>query len=124
MADTEQRKFTRVLFETEITITAGNETATSRQLRDISMGGASFEIDGVLSVGTECLLQINLVGPASHLRIQVEGEVLRQEANAVAVGFTRIDLDSLIHLRHLIRIHSSDPETIEQEYRTSLLEIS
>lgn len=124
MPDTEKRKFTRVPFHTKIKVTSGGTILASNRLRDISLGGAFFIVDGSLPEGNHCILDIDLIGPASLLRIQVEGEVVRMEEAGIAVKFTRIDLDSLIHLRHLVKVHAQDPEIVDQEYTRDLLAVT
>jgi len=93
-------------------------------LRDISLGGVFIETTQRLPEGAPCALEIDLTGHASLLRIQVEGDVVRCEDDGIAVKFTKIDLDSLIHLRHLIKVHAQDPATINNEYEGHLLEVT
>jgi len=120
----EKRKFTRIPFETQITLTAGEKVITADRLRDISLGGVFIFCAETLPEHTPCELDINLVGPASLLRIHVEGEVVRQGDTGLAIEFTRIDLDGLVHLRHFIKVHSMDPQTIDREYAANLLSIN
>jgi hypothetical protein len=94
----------------------------SHRLRDISLGGAFVSSDESLPLGTRCSLSIDLVGPASLLRIRMEGEVVRSDRAGIAITFTRMDLDSLVHLRHLIRIQSQRPQDIDEEFVTKLLQ--
>ena len=121
----EKRRFTRVLFETTIKITAGKTIIMSNRLRDISLGGAFLFTSGTsLAAGTSCVLGIDLIGRASLLRIQVEAEVIRADDEGIAVKFTKIDLDSLVHLRHLIAVHAQDPKAVDVEYDKGLLELN
>lgn len=119
----EQRKFTRIPFSTKVGLTVGDQTIVANQLRNVSLGGAFVVTCEALPPGTTCQLDIELIGPASLLVIRIEGEVLRCDPDGMALKFTRIDLDSLIHLRHLIRICSGDPELIDLEFTKNLLEI-
>jgi c-di-GMP-binding flagellar brake protein YcgR len=122
MSITEKRKFTRIPFHTKITISAGETTYVSNQLRDIGLGGAFILLEGSLPAGTACTLDIDLIGPASLLRIQIEGEVVRAQQNGIAIKFTKIDLDSLLHLKHMIKVFTQDPELIHHEFVANLLE--
>lgn len=119
----EKRKFTRIDFRTEIKVSAGEADIISSNMRNVSLGGIFIDTKETIPVGAECVITIDLVGPASSLRFLVEGEVVRQDEGGIAVRFTRMDADSLIHLRHLIKIHADDPSTIDQEYYRKLLEI-
>jgi hypothetical protein len=123
MTKIEQRKFTRVAVATEVTITTDCGVIVSNRLRDISLGGASMDVQELLPIGASCSLNFDLVGPATLLRLSVEGEVLRSDGERIAVKFSKIDLDSLIHLRHFIKVHTQDPELIEKEYISNMLEI-
>lgn len=117
----EKRTFTRTPFETEIRVVTDDRVAISHRLKDISLGGAYIVLDHPLKVGASCILNIDLIGPKSLLRIEVEGEVARSEEGGMGVRFTRIDLDSLVHLRHLIKVYAQDPETIDYELARRLL---
>jgi hypothetical protein len=123
MSPFEKRRFTRVLFRTEVKVTAGDLVETSTQLRDISLGGAFVEGLSSLTEGEPCVLNIDLIGPASLLRVEVEGFVTRAEPGGIGIKFTRIDVDSLLHLHHLIKVHSMDPESVDLEFAQDLLEI-
>lgn len=123
MSDSEKRKFTRVKFRTEVQLTSDQTVIVSRELRDVSLGGAFVSSAQTLAKGTMCLLRIDLMGPASLLRIGVEAEVVREEPDGMALKFTRIDLDSLIHLRHIVAIRSGDPQGVLDEFDRELLEI-
>jgi len=121
MSASERRRFTRTPFETEITVRAGERLLVSNRLRDISLGGAFIIVKESLAPGTSCTLGFDLVGPHSRLHIEMQGDVVRSEPAGIAVRFTKIDLDSLVHLHHLIRVHAQDPRTISQEYEKNLL---
>lgn len=122
MLDEERRKFTRVPFSTRIIITAESKSIFSERMRDISLGGAYFYVDDALPEKTPCTLNIELFGPASLLSIRMEAEIVRVDEKGMAVEFTKMDLDSLIHLRHLIRVHAMDPELMDEEFMKGLLD--
>jgi c-di-GMP-binding flagellar brake protein YcgR len=119
----EKREFTRVDFETAIQVSTEELSITSSRTRNISLGGLFIYTGELLPRGAECVVNIELIGPATLLRIRVEGEVVRVEEDGVAVRFTRMDTDSLIHLKHLVTIKAADPEKIRREYFEDLLAI-
>jgi len=123
MPDKEKRQFTRVPFRTEAKILTSSRVISSNKLRNISLGGAFVEVHEHLPEGEPCVLSVDLIGAASLLRIQVDGHVVRVEEDGIAVKFTKIDLDSLIHLRHLIKVHAMDPDVVDSEFTENLLEI-
>ena len=123
MSITEKREFTRVPFRTEVKLSASGKTIISNKLRNISLGGAFISSDETFPPGTMCLLEIKLTGPASLLKIGIEAKVVRTKENGIGVKFTRMDVDSLIHLRHIVRIQSGDPKEVDLEYSQKLLQI-
>ncbi len=76
-----------------------------------------------LEMGTRCEVEMGVSVPATTLQIQVVGEVVRVEKDGFALSFTKMDVDSLIYLRHLIRLRCTDPEQHDREYCTRLLQI-
>jgi hypothetical protein len=123
MSITEKREFTRVPFKTEVRLSAGGKTIISNKLLNISLGGAFISSDETFPLGAMCLLEIKLTGPASLLKIGIEAKVVRSEDQGIGVKFTRMDVDSLIHLRHVVRIQSGDPKEADLEYNQKLLKI-
>ena len=123
MSIDEKREFTRVPFKTEVRLSAAGKTIISNKLRDISLGGAFISSDETFPIGAVCLLEIKLTGPASLLKIGVEARVVRSEDQGIGVRFSRMDVDSLIHLRHIVRIQSGDPNEVDLEYSQKLLKI-
>jgi len=120
---TEKRKFTRVPFRTEIMISTADGTLMSNSLKDISLGGAFVCLDQTFCPGTRCNLQIDLIGPATLLRIVIESEVMRVTNEGMGLNFVKIDIDSLVHLKHFIKLNSQNPDQVEQEFSTNLLDI-
>jgi hypothetical protein len=120
----EKRKFTRVRFDTVVQVSTPTKSITTSRVCDIGLGGLFVFTEEKLPIGDECVVNIELIGPASLLRVRVEGEIVRVQDQGAAVQFTRIDTDSLIHLKHLLSVHSEDPELIKREYFTSLLDVN
>ncbi len=123
MSITEKREFTRVPFRTEVKLSAAGKTIISNKLRNISLGGAFISSEETFPTGTMCLLEIKLTSPATLLKIGIEARVVRAEDEGIGVRFSRMDVDSLIHLRHIVRIQAGDPEEVDLEYSRKLLEI-
>jgi hypothetical protein len=121
MPDEEKRKYTRIPFETTVRITVGDRILLARHVRDVSLGGVFVCTAESFSNGTVCDLEIELKGPGTLLIIHAEGEVTRVEPEGMGLRFTGMDLDGLIHLRHLIRIYAHDPEVVDLEYADRLL---
>lgn len=121
MVEEERRKFTRVPFETEVKISWGNQTTTFQRLLNVSLGGLLVAGDNGPAAGTTCSLEISVKGRTSLLTIHAEGEVIRVKDGTTAIAFTSMDVDSLVHLRHIIQIMAEKPELIDMEFTRNLL---
>ncbi len=111
----EKRRFTRVQFRVQAEITANDIKYTTDQIRNLSIGGCLLPIKADFSVGSECMLKILMSGASSELTLEVEGEVIRCDQEMVAIKFTGIDPDSLLHLHNIVLYNSSDAQSIEDE---------
>lgn len=119
----EKRKFTRIAFEIDARVTSGGSVIQSDKVRNVSLGGMFIHSREPLPQGAQCEVEMGVTGPATSLQMRVEGEVVRVETEGFAIRFTKMDVDSLIYLRHLIRIRCTDPEQHDREYCTKLLQI-
>jgi hypothetical protein len=123
MSEDNRRRFTRISIGVELRVLDGGASIPAKGLRNISLGGAYVLTDQPQPEGTICRVKISLVGPSSLLEIEVDAEVVRAEEDGMALNFSKIDVDSLVHLRHLIKLHSLDPETVDKEFSQILLGI-
>jgi len=120
MSSTEKRKFTRIPFETEIRLATDTQRISASRMRNISLGGMFVVTEETLPLDSLCEVEIDLIGPASLLRIRLEADVIRVEPGGIAIKFTKMDMDSLVHLKHLITVHAGSPEIIDEEYYRTL----
>ncbi|MDP3426686.1 MAG: PilZ domain-containing protein [Humidesulfovibrio sp.] len=66
---------------------------------------------GILS-GELGVVRIDLSAEAS---IEIECQVIRSDANGVAIDFRPMDEDSFFHLRNLVRYNAPDADQIDAE---------
>jgi hypothetical protein len=118
-----KRRFTRVPFDLKVNLTVADHVITSNKLRNLSLGGMFVESDVIHPVGTVCEVNVHLTGGTAGLYIAVEAEVVRTEPDGMGLKFVKMDVDSLILLKHLIAIHSGDLGLITREYLSELLEV-
>ena len=85
------------------------------QIANLSVGGCLFETQDKLSEGATCRLWLPLEPTDPDLGVEVFGEIVRCDAGAVSVRFTRIDPDSLFHLQNIIRYNAIDSDRVEDE---------
>lgn len=80
----------------QIAVAVDNRRRTMHLItHDISAGGAFFQTDTLLPVGTEVLIELTLlaelfrnVKPPSQALIRLAGKVLRHDFDGMAIGFT------------------------------------
>lgn len=119
----DKRKFTRIPFDIEVSLAAGDTAIRSSRLQNISLQGMYVVTDARWKIGTDCVGELEVVGKSTHLTIQVKAEVLRVEKDGLAMKFTEMDLDSLTQLRHLIATHSDDPDLMDKEYFAEWIDV-
>ena len=110
----ERRRFTRINFNTEVTIstTAGKWQG---QLVDISLHGALVELpdDWSGKQGDHAMLDV-LLGNG-EIDIRMETTVAHVHDHQIGLQTMNMDLDSITHLRRLMEINSGDPDLINRE---------
>ena len=111
----EKRRFTRIPFDVEAEITANDSSYKSDGILNLSVGGCLLPIQANLEPGTGCQMRIIMIGASSELNIRIEGKIIRCDTGGVAINFTGVDPDSLLHLQNIIRYNSPDSEAVELE---------
>jgi len=56
-----------------------------------------------------------MIGSGSELTLQVESKIIRCDQGTVAIKFTGIDPDTLLHLHNIILYNSPDVQSVEEE---------
>lgn len=107
------RRYSRVNWHSQAVVTAGGSDALGPVL-DISLNGVLVGTDPGQGPGAPCDVRIQL-GDDPEQSIAASGEVVRRDAQGVAVRFETMDLDSAAHLRRLVTLNSEDPGRAERE---------
>lgn len=111
----ERRKNTRVPFQTIADVVFADKHYNNCATENLSVKGISVVGITDRKLGETCDLSLALNGSTSLNRLSMKGEVVRADAEGIALHFTEIDLDSFYHLKNIIYYNSEDPDTIEQE---------
>ena len=119
----DKRKFTRIPFDIGVSLAAGDSAIQTSRLKNISLEGMFVLTNAKWKIGTECIGALEITGKSTRLTIQVKAEVIRIEKDGLAMKFTEMDLDSLLHLRHLIAIHSENPDQLDKEYFAEWIDV-
>ena len=111
----ESRRFTRIPFKMYTEIEINNDTYSTDNITNLSVGGCLLPIDIKPQPGTSCRIKISLEGTSEEMAIRIEGEIIRTTPEGLAINFVRIDPESLFHLQNVIKYNSPDADTIESE---------
>lgn len=109
----EKRRFNRVSFRVKAEMTVNNTLYCVEEIDNLSINGCLLPIKVDIKLETECTISIMMSGTSSELNVKVLGNVIRCDQDGVAVKFTRIDPDSLFHLRNIIRYNVPDHNIIK-----------
>jgi hypothetical protein len=113
------REFTRVHAAVGVEIIAGAQVIRAEHLVNVSLNGMLLSPVPGIEVGTAC--QVTLILAADGPRIRANGRVVRAGDTGLGVSFDElIGVESLEHLRNLIRYNGSDVSRIEEEFDSHL----
>jgi len=62
------------------------------------------------SIGQRCVIEVLLTGVTEKIALEMEGRIVRNEAQGIAVTFDSMDLDSYARLKNIVRYNSSESE--------------
>lgn len=99
----EKRRSSRIFFAMPAELTLADRSYHVDQIVNLSIGGCLLEIKDNLPVGTGCDIKILIEGALKGLRVDANGEIVRNDAETVGIKFTRIDPESLFHLQNIVR---------------------
>jgi hypothetical protein len=114
-APVDKREFTRIVFQTEVNVRAG-ERKFSGVMENLSLDGLFVRSAGGAPAGSDVDLTISLSGSTSALTIELKGVVVRQDGEGMAIRFREMDLDSFIHLRNIVACNMGSDEELEKEF--------
>ncbi|MBF0287924.1 MAG: PilZ domain-containing protein [SAR324 cluster bacterium] len=110
----EQRQFSRIDFNTTTCILYQDKRIGAK-LMDISLKGALFEVEQVVSIDQRqgCTLEIQLGD--GEIVLNIRAELVHVQNSHFGFKFESIDLDSLAHLRRLMEVNLGNTELVGQE---------
>jgi c-di-GMP-binding flagellar brake protein YcgR len=113
----DKRRFSRIFYDMPAELTVADTSYTIEQIANLSIGGCLLKIEDDIPVGAECKFAIILNDTPQDLKVEVNGEIVRSDAETVGIKFTRINPDDLVHLQNIIRYNAEDPDKISDEIK-------
>jgi hypothetical protein len=115
-----KRNFSRVIFNTNATVTKDNLSFTG-EVKNLSLKGIYISTKDISSLCLKDLVHINfnLLGTTSKISLSLEGIVKHIDQNGIGVEFTTLDLDSFSHLKYIVAYNSGEYDAILEEFEKS-----
>lgn len=118
MADqnfSDQREFSRAPVHMRAEVSAGDRIYAGGAMESLSLKGGFYRIAQPPEAGTKVMVRLHLTD--TDITIRARGVVIRQLPDGCGIQFTEIvGVDSLEHLRNLIRFNAEDPVKVEHEF--------
>jgi hypothetical protein len=113
MTHEERRKNTRVLFQTTASVCfGGGQVCEQLPVRNLSLKGMFVEGIAGHNVGERCEILLFLSGTGSELKLSMQGEVVRVDADGMVVHFSELDIDTFFHLKNIVYYNAADPDQL------------
>ena len=115
----ERRKFSRVEFQGICSLIfdkAQEHHDFEASLIDISLNGALVSITPLVVDLEEELVQLHLKLEGSDVELSLNGFVCHQQEKLLGIQYTKIDIDTVTHLKRLIELNLGDHESMNREF--------
>lgn len=118
MADqnfSDQREFSRAPVHMRAEIATNDRVHAGGAMESLSLKGGFYRIADPPPEGASVMVRLHLTD--SDITIRARGTVIRALPEGCGIQFTEIiGVDSLEHLRNLIRFNAEDPAQVEREF--------
>jgi len=108
------RKFSRILFERDVTLKIGNSSIRG-QIENLSLQGVLLKTLDPLNLQDLVNIELRLSGDPDPLILELQGTVVRCEKDKAAIHFTNMDPDSFIHLKNIVAYNQGDEAIVRDE---------
>lgn len=108
------RKFSRVTFQVNATVTAAGHRFQG-EVENLSMKGMFMITGEQLQPGEPVKISIILHGVKPEINVKVAGKVSRIVDNGIGFTFEKTDLESYTHLKNIIAYNIDDADRVMEE---------
>ncbi len=109
----DRRQFSRILFAATAFLRQGKQKWNTRIL-DLSLNGALIEKPQGAELSTE-QVTLNFSLPDSDIELNMEAELVHDEATKLGLKCLNIDVDSISHLRRILELNIGDASLLNRE---------
>jgi hypothetical protein len=110
-----QRKFTRATFSLKAEIDHRGKV-TEGEVVNLSLQGLLARTSATIKPGEPLRITLRVTGQTSTLAIHADATAVRTSAEGVAVRFEKVDLDSYVHLRHILADKIGGLDKLDEEF--------
>lgn len=115
----QRREFSRVDVRLRTEVDADGQVHRDGTIENLSLKGGFFRTPSPLPDGTPVRVRLHLEG--TGVEVHAHGHVIRHAPDGCAIQFDEIvGLDSLDHLRNLVRFNATNPAQVEREFDAHL----
>ena len=118
---TERRRFSRVLYAAQASLSQGSQTWTT-QLVDVSLQGALLERPSVWHPGEDRDYRLSFTLADSDIMLTLEVELSHEDDHRLGFYCHHIDIDSVSHLKRMIELNVGDEALLHRELEQLLAE--
>lgn len=121
----ERRKFSRINFQGLCSLIfdkASEHHDFKATLIDISLNGALVSITPLVVDLEEELVQLHLTLEGSDIELLLNGFVCHQQDKLLGIQYTKLDIDTVTHLKRLIELNLGDQDSMNREF-SELIEL-
>jgi hypothetical protein len=115
MSQKERRKFSRIPLNS-IAIIRNRKAQNEGKIENLSLNGALVNLSERVESGGDLEIEIFVVEPKSDLSIKLNGKVLRQTTEGIAIQFTGMYLDDFGRLRDQIASNLGNKDKVVEEF--------
>ena len=115
----ERRKFSRINFQCHCSLIFDQEIAThdfDASLVDISLNGALVAVTALSPDVNQQQVQVSLMLQGSDVQLLLNGTVSHQQDQLLGIHFTKINLETMSHLKRLIELNLGNHEEMHREF--------
>jgi hypothetical protein len=88
--------------------------------QNLSLKGALFCPEPRLAGGRECTVVFTL---AKDIKVRLKADIVRSDAEGVAIDFESMDESAFFHLRNMVRYSAPDADKIDKELQVPAFDV-
>lgn len=109
-----KRSFTRVRLQSSAIVTSG-QMEIHGEVENLSLNGVRLKTPQKLDCSKAVKVKIVFRSASSELWVKIPGRVIRHEGDGMVIQFTKLSLDSYVHLRNVISNLLGDEHKVSGE---------